>query len=90
MYIAVPHSAHKDLAIRAMNAGFHVLVEKPATVTASDWDEMIKCAEKNHVFLMEAMWTFSWSRLGCLQWSEFSLIQHGLHRVKESNMQPHT
>ncbi len=40
--------------------------------------------------LMEAMWTFSWSRLGCLQRSEFSLIQHGLHSVKESNMQPHT
>ena len=32
MYIAVPHTAHKALAIRAMEAGFPVLVEKPAAV----------------------------------------------------------
>ncbi|MBR6088831.1 MAG: Gfo/Idh/MocA family oxidoreductase [Anaerolineaceae bacterium] len=57
IYIAVPHTAHKDLAIRAMEAGFPVLVEKPAAVTAYDWDEMTTCAERNHVFLMEAVWT---------------------------------
>ena len=57
MYIPVPHTAHKELAIRAMEAGFPVLVEKPAAVTARDWEEMTACAEKNHVFLMEAVWT---------------------------------
>ncbi|MBO7710563.1 MAG: Gfo/Idh/MocA family oxidoreductase, partial [Lachnospiraceae bacterium] len=57
MYIPVPHTAHKELAIRAMEAGFPVLVEKPAAVTAADWAEMAACAEKNHVFLMEAVWT---------------------------------
>ncbi len=43
MYIPVPHTAHKELAIRAMNAGFPVLVEKPAGVTAADWKEMTTC-----------------------------------------------
>ena len=57
MYIPVPHTAHKDLAIRAMEAGFPVLVEKPAAVCASDWMEMTVCAKKNNVFLMEAVWT---------------------------------
>ena len=57
MYIAVPHTAHKDLAIRAMEAGFPVLVEKPGAVTAADWNEIAACAERNHVFLMEAVWT---------------------------------
>ena len=57
MYIPVPHTAHKELAIRAMEAGFPVLVEKPAAVTADDWAEMTACAKKNHVFLMEAVWT---------------------------------
>ena len=57
MYIPVPHPAHKELAIHAMNAGFHVLVEKPAAVTAADWDEMTACAVENRVFLMEAVWT---------------------------------
>lgn len=57
LYIPVPHTAHKDLAMRAMNTGHNVLVEKPGAVNASDWDEMTKCAKKNNVFLMEAVWT---------------------------------
>ena len=57
LYILTPHTAHKDLAIRAMEAGFPVVVEKPAAVTAADWDEMASCARRNGVFLMEAVWT---------------------------------
>lgn len=57
MYIPVPHPAHKELAIRALEAGFPVLVEKPAAVTAADWAEMAAAAKANHVFLMEAVWT---------------------------------
>ena len=57
VYIPVPHTAHKELAIRALEAGIPVLVEKPAGVTAADWKEMTDCAERNNVFLMEAVWT---------------------------------
>ena len=57
MYIPVPHTAHKALAMRAMEAGHNVLVEKPAAVTAADWDDMVDCAKANRVFLMEAVWT---------------------------------
>ena len=56
-YVAVPHPFHKELAELAMNHGKHVLVEKPAAVAAADWEEMCRCAEKNGVFLMEAVWT---------------------------------
>jgi predicted dehydrogenase len=41
-----------------MNAGKHVLVEKPAAVSARDFREMSECAKKNGVFLMEACWTY--------------------------------
>ncbi|MBQ3864465.1 MAG: Gfo/Idh/MocA family oxidoreductase [Clostridia bacterium] len=58
VYIPVPHQAHHDLAIRAMNAGKHVLVEKPAAVTAAEFREMADCARENRVFLMEAVWTY--------------------------------
>ena len=57
VYIPVPHTAHKELAIRAMEAGIPVLVEKPAGVTAEYWKEMTDCAVRNNVFLMEAVWT---------------------------------
>lgn len=57
VYIPVPHVAHKELAILAMSHGKSVLVEKPAAVNAAEWQEMVNCAKKNGVFLMEAMWT---------------------------------
>ncbi len=34
-----------------------MLVEKPAAVTLDDWEAMTRCAQKNGVFLMEAVWT---------------------------------
>lgn len=39
--IATPIAAHKTMCIRAMELGFHVLVEKPPAVTIQDLDEMI-------------------------------------------------
>lgn len=57
VYIPVPHTAHKDLAVRAMEAGKGVLVEKPAAINAGEFQEMIDCARRNHTFLMEAVWT---------------------------------
>lgn len=39
--IATPIAAHKPMCIRALRAGFHVIVEKPPAVTVQDIDEMI-------------------------------------------------
>ncbi len=57
VYIAVPHTAHRELALKAMNAGKNVLLEKPATINAEEFQELIACAKLNNVFLMEAVWT---------------------------------
>lgn len=57
VYIATPHTAHADLAIQAMNAGKHVLCEKPMGVNALEVDKMIASARTNNVFLMEALWS---------------------------------
>ena len=57
VYIPVPHYAHKELAILAMEHGKSVLVEKPAAINTHELQEMIDCARKNKVFFMEAMWT---------------------------------
>lgn len=56
IYIGLPHVFHKESAIKAMAAGKHVLVEKPACVNAKDFKEMVEAAKKYNVFLMEAMW----------------------------------
>lgn len=57
VYIPVPHTIHKELAIKAMKAKKAVLVEKPAGINASEWKEMVACAKEENVFLMEASWT---------------------------------
>jgi UDP-N-acetyl-2-amino-2-deoxyglucuronate dehydrogenase len=46
--ICTPHPEHKNPAIDALNAGAHVLVEKPLAVTLADCDEMIHTAAKNN------------------------------------------
>lgn len=57
VYIAVPHNAHREMAVRALEAGKHVLLEKPAAVNAVEFREIAACAARQHRFLMEAVWT---------------------------------
>ncbi len=55
-YIAVPHSGHMSCSCLMMNNKKHVICEKPMAVTCREAEKMFACAEKNGVFLMEAMW----------------------------------
>ena len=57
VYIATPHPFHKPCAEIFLNAKKHVLCEKPVCVNEKQAADLMKCAEKNGVFLMEAMWT---------------------------------
>lgn len=49
--IATPDHLHRDIAVFAVNAGKHVLVEKPMDVTVEGCLEMKKAAEKNNVLI---------------------------------------
>ncbi|HEG44283.1 MAG TPA: Gfo/Idh/MocA family oxidoreductase [Phycisphaerales bacterium] len=57
VYVATTHNFHCDNSVCALKAGKHVLCEKPMAVNASQVKQMIKSAQSNNVFLMEAMWT---------------------------------
>jgi UDP-N-acetyl-2-amino-2-deoxyglucuronate dehydrogenase len=46
--ICTPHPEHRNPAIAALNAGSHVLVEKPLAVSLPDCDAMIDAANRNH------------------------------------------
>jgi predicted dehydrogenase len=50
--IATPPSTHHALAKRALDAGKHVLVEKPLATTAADAAELVELAERNGLVLM--------------------------------------
>jgi predicted dehydrogenase len=57
VYVASPHSAHRDLAVAAARAGKHVLVEKALARNVTEVDEIFAAAHTAGVFAMEAMWT---------------------------------
>jgi UDP-N-acetyl-2-amino-2-deoxyglucuronate dehydrogenase len=54
VYIAVPHYLHAPLALQAIAAGKHVLVEKPIATTLEDADRMIAAARDRGVLLSVA------------------------------------
>ncbi len=49
--IGTPHPLHAEPAIRAAEAGVHVLVEKPLAATLADCDAMLAAARKSGVTL---------------------------------------
>ena len=54
VYISVPNHLHREYAVRAANAGVHVLCEKPMAVTKEECQAMIDAAEQHKVKLMIA------------------------------------
>jgi predicted dehydrogenase len=57
IYIATTHPSHRDNAIAALDAGKHVLVEKPLAVDAAGAREIAEAAQRANRFVGEAMWT---------------------------------
>ena len=53
--IAVPHYAHPDLAIAAMEHGKHVIVEKPIAVHKADALRLIEAGKKHPELIKSAM-----------------------------------
>ena len=47
--LTVPNHLHKEMAIKAANAGKHIICEKPAALNAIEFDEMVKAAQDKNV-----------------------------------------
>lgn len=56
VYIATPHATHAALAIRALEAGKNVLVEKPLATNEDQARAVSEAAARAGRFAMEAMW----------------------------------
>ena len=54
VYISTPHPGHAEWAIKAADAGKHILCEKPLAMNQYDVQAMIEAARRNDVFFMEA------------------------------------
>jgi predicted dehydrogenase len=54
IYISLPNHLHPEWTIKALNAGLHVLCEKPFALTLEEVDRMISAAKTNDRVLAEA------------------------------------
>jgi len=57
VYIATPHSHHREHTLLCLNHKKAVLCEKAFTLNKPEAEEMVACARENNTFLMEAFWT---------------------------------
>ncbi|MEQ4517783.1 Gfo/Idh/MocA family oxidoreductase [Pseudarthrobacter sp. B907] len=57
VYISSPHPFHYANALLALNAGKHVLVEKPFAMNAWQAQEVVDLAASKGLVALEAMWT---------------------------------
>ncbi|MGD8426083.1 MAG: Gfo/Idh/MocA family oxidoreductase [Balneolaceae bacterium] len=57
VYISTPNHLHCQQAIHCMQAGKHVLVEKPIALNVAQVKQIIEAAKENRRFCMEAMWS---------------------------------
>jgi dihydrodiol dehydrogenase / D-xylose 1-dehydrogenase (NADP) len=57
VYIGTINPLHKEHTLLAIEAGKHVLCEKPLTINLSDAQEMYAAAEEQDVMMQDGMWT---------------------------------
>ena len=55
VYIGTPNQTHCEYTITALNAGKHVLCEKPLAINAEEGRRMVEAARRSGCLLMEAM-----------------------------------
>lgn len=55
VYISLPNHLHSEWSVKALNAGKHVLCEKPFAMNASEVEAMAKAAQENNRVLVEAV-----------------------------------
>lgn len=57
VYVSTPHALHAEVVKKALKAGKHVLCEKPFALNSKQATEVFELADKEQLFVMEALWT---------------------------------
>ncbi|TFC05535.1 Gfo/Idh/MocA family oxidoreductase [Cryobacterium adonitolivorans] len=57
IYVSTPHPFHAANATLALEAGKHVLIEKPITLNAAEARALVALAASKNLLVLEAMWT---------------------------------
>jgi predicted dehydrogenase len=57
IYVSTPHPFHAANAALALNAGKHVVIEKPIALNAREAREIVDLGAAKNLLVLEAMWT---------------------------------
>ncbi|GJJ13046.1 hypothetical protein Clacol_007295 [Clathrus columnatus] len=57
VYVGTVHTSHFEDALGALNAGKHVLCEKPLTLNAEEAKVLVGLAKEKNLLLVEGVWT---------------------------------
>lgn len=91
VYINLANSQHLEWSLRALEAGKHVLCEKPLCLDAAEVDRLIQAAQATNLLLVEATWARWHPRsrriehlarsgdLGTVQWVDAAFAFPGDH-----------
>lgn len=74
VHVCTPPSSHAEVAINCMNAGKHVLVEKPMAPSVKECDEMLEAEKRNGVVM------------GCIAQNRFQNSIYKLKEIVDSNL----
>ncbi len=57
VYIATPHTGHRELTLLCLERGIPVLCEKPLGLNLTEVEAMVAAARRSQTYLMEALWS---------------------------------
>jgi len=95
VYVGTPLASHYPIIEKCIDAGVNVLTEKPATRTATEWENLCRQAKTRGVLLIEGMWTNclptmqqaeAWideGRIGKVQWIRAELNKFNLPNIEK-------
>jgi predicted dehydrogenase len=82
--VASPHGLHHEHAKAALEAGAHVLCEKPFTVKPEDAWELVELADRNGRHLLIS---YGWNYLPWSREAKRLMDEHGIGEIEESSLQ---
>jgi len=82
--LGIPHQLHAPVAIDLLNAGVHVLVEKPMALTTAECDAMIDAAERSRTLLAVGLLR---RFAPTLRWTKDALVAGLLGQIRAFDVQ---
>lgn len=84
LYIPLPTALHKQWVLPTLQAGKHVLLEKPVALSVQEWEEFVKAAKENSCYIQDGTMFVHHPRTALIQEMVSNSDELGLFQRLES------